>query len=89
MKKSLSLLIILALSACAGNIYDRRGSPALYLALDSQPDGYTGSLADGYGNFEIVSTLTDGTTLCRVVNINTFDRFQTESFCKLRGGEWR
>jgi hypothetical protein len=89
MTRIAGIIAILTLAACTVPAYDRNSSPTLYQALDTQPDGYTGNLADGSGTFEIASTFSNGTTLCRVANISTAGRFETESFCKARGGEWR
>ena len=78
----------LLLAGCVSSNFSRSSTPELYSALDTQRDGYTASLSSG-SSFEIVSTHTDGTRLCRVVNLDQPDRFLTESFCKVRGGEWR
>ncbi len=69
--------------------YDRPAAPGMFQALDTQPDGFEGLTADGRFEYEIVSTLTDGERLCRVVNLEGEERFHTESFCRVRGGEWR
>lgn len=92
MKAVIPLALVTILSGCATmqyGDYDRESAPDLYSALDSAPDGYEGRTADGVYAYEIVSTLTDGNRLCRVVNLSGDGRFHTESFCKVRGGEWR
>jgi len=78
----------LLLAGCVSSSLSRSSMPELYSALDTQRDGYTALLGNG-ASFEIVSTHTDGTRLCRIVNIDQPNRFVTESFCKVRGGEWR
>lgn len=89
MRAAVLILSVALLSACVATTFNRSATPNLYTALDSQLDGYSGALASGAGHFEIVSTRTDGRRLCRVVNVETEGRFHTESFCKIRGGEWR
>ncbi len=90
MKGLITVVLIMVLAGCASmpNL-DRAQAPGLFAALDSQPDGYTGDTADGVYQFEIISTRSDGTRLCRVVNLESDNRFHTESYCKIRGGEWQ
>jgi hypothetical protein len=90
MKAWVVALTLLMLAGCASmDSFTRERAPGLFSALDTQPDGYMGMTSDGEHRFEIVSTRTDGMRLCRVVNIESENRFHTESFCKARGGEWR
>jgi hypothetical protein len=88
MKRVAFFCTALLLAGCVSSNFSRSSTPELYSALDTQRDGYTASLGSN-ASFEIVSTRTDGTRLCRVVNIDQPNRFVTESFCKVRGGEWR
>ena len=82
-------LVVLTLVGCATMDFARSTDATLYQALDTQPDGFSATADDNAYSFELVSTRTDGTRLCRVVNIETENHFHTESFCKVRGGEWR
>lgn len=85
---ALTGLALAALTACVAPQGDRMAGPALLAALDSQGDGYVGTTAQGE-RFRIVSTSASSTELCRVVSIESAGRFEVESFCKARGGQWR
>ena len=58
-------------------------------ALDMQQDGYSGLIAETGESFTIQSTSASSTKLCRVVSINSGERYIVESFCKAKGGSWR
>ena len=62
--------------------------PSVVAALDTQADGYRG-VTDSGEPFTIVSTSASATELCRVVTVDRAGRFEVESFCKIRGGQWR
>ena len=62
--------------------------PTVTAALDTQADGYKGITAQGEP-FTIVSTSASATELCRVVTVDRPGKFEVESFCKARGGQWR
>ena len=92
MRKILSLFAIaLLLSACQmtnlRTSSDHRQS--LMSALDSQKDGYSGLIAETGEGFTIQSTSANSSKLCRVVSINSGERYIVESFCKAKGGVWR
>jgi len=92
MRKIIALLAMaLLLSACQmANLRissDHRQS--LMTALDKQQDGYSGLIAETGEAFTIQSTSASSTKLCRVVSIDTGNRFVVESFCKAKGGMWR
>lgn len=75
-------------AACATLPTDGADSPAILTALDEQADGFIGATETG-ARFEIESTSVSATRLCRVVSIDSGDRFDVESFCKAPGGSWR
>jgi hypothetical protein len=74
---------------CSANLVDARRLCLDGFIYQRARAGALGMTSDGEHRFEIVSTRTDGMRLCRVVNIESENRFHTESFCKARGGEWR
>jgi hypothetical protein len=90
-----NLLVVLIfgvfLVACqAGNVQqniDNRDS--LIAALNTQQDGYAGVIIETGESFTIRSTSASNTKLCRVVSIESGDRYIVESFCKVKGGAWR
>ena len=92
MKNILVILVTAAmLTGCvAGNVNnsgDNRQS--LIAALNTQHDGYVGVIAETGEKFTIRSTSASGAKLCRVVSIESGDRYIVESFCKAKGGAWR
>lgn len=92
MRKLIVVVVFgLLLSACmGGNIrsnIDTRES--LISALNTQQDGYQGVIAETGESFTIQSTSASSTKLCRVVSIESGDRYIVESFCKAKGGAWR
>ena len=92
MRKTIALVAIaLLLSACQmvnlRTSADHRQS--LMTALDKQQDGYSGLIAETGETFIIQSTSANNIKLCRVVSIDTNNRFIIESFCKAKGGMWR
>lgn len=92
MKKLIAILVtVVMLTGCvAGNIsssVDNRQS--LMTALNTQADGYSGIIAETGEAFTIQSTSASSTKLCRVVSIESGDRYIVESFCKAKGGAWR
>ena len=87
------LALIVAGAALAGCVATAPGGditagPTIVAALDTQPDGYSGVTGRGEP-FTIVSTSASATELCRVVSVDRPGRFEVESFCKARGGQWR
>lgn len=92
MKKLIAILVTaVMLTGCvAGNIsssVDNRQS--LITALNTQTDGYAGIIAETGEAFTIQSTSANNAKLCRVVSIESGDRYIVESFCKAKGGAWR
>ncbi len=92
MRKLLLILLFgLLITGCTtGNArtdVDARAS--LLAALNSQADGYQGVIAETGEGFTIQSTSASSTRLCRVVSIESGDRYLVESFCKAKGGAWR
>lgn len=89
--KPLAPLAVLAvLAACMSPVtYTRAQSPDLFQALDTRPDGYVGVVRSTGATYTIVSTRANSSRLCRVVTLKAPGDFQTESFCKSKGGEWR
>ena len=92
MKKLLVVVVtVFMLTGCiAGNTnsnIDNRQS--LINALNTQQDGYAGVIAETGEAFTIQSTSASSTKLCRVVSIESGDRYIVESFCKAKGGAWR
>ena len=86
-----SLVLLTGLAACmsAPPTYTRAMSPDLFRALDTRPDGYSGVVAATGASYRIVSTRANSERICRVVTLQVPGSFQTESFCKAKGGEWR
>ena len=80
--------LVLIVSACSTVSYNRIEAPALFSALDSQPNGYSGRLVNGE-TFKIVDTQASKTLLCRTVQITNVFNADTERYCKIKGGEWR
>ena len=69
--------------------FDRSSHPEIFAALDAMPDGYQGDLTSSGEIFHIRSTHVNETKLCRLVVIEGKETFHGESFCKIKGGEWR
>ena len=69
--------------------FDRSSHPEIFAALDAMPDGYQGDLTSSGQIFHIKSTHVNETKLCRLVVIKGKETFHGESFCKIKGGEWR
>lgn len=92
MRKWLGVVVFgLVLSGCMGanvrsNI-DNRDS--LIDALNTQQDGFAGVMTETGEHFTIQSTSASSHRLCRVVSIESGDRYIVESFCKAKGGAWR
>lgn len=80
--------LVLIVSACSTVSYKRIEAPALFSALDSQPNGYAGQLFNGE-TFQIVDTQASTTLLCRTIQITNGLHANTERYCKIKGGEWR
>lgn len=81
-------LAVLSISACSMKAYTRVDAPLLFSALDTQPNGYKGSIgADAI--FEITTTKTNQTLLCRDVKIASLDGTSKRQYCKIKGGDWR
>ena len=85
------ILIVAAISLVLAGCGSLRLSPNdqahLYNALDTQPDGYSATLASLA--YTIRETLASDTKLCRVVEIDQPGHFYVESYCKAPGGLWR
>ncbi len=84
----LSVPALTLLSACAVPGPQYESSPTIVTALETRPDGYSGVVPETGQRFQIVSTRASDTRLCRVVAIDSGDRFEVESFCKTKGGAW-
>lgn len=90
-KLVVGVVVAVLLSGCMGgnirsNVDDRN---SLIDALNTQPDGYSGVISETGESFTIQSTSASSTKLCRLVSIETGDRYVVESFCKAKGGAWR
>lgn len=87
------LLLVSLLVGCAtitpSRSFTRSAYPDMFAALDSQPDGYQGTVKTTGEAFRIRSTHANTTRLCRLVEIQGTESFYGESFCKAKGGEWR
>lgn len=81
------LALSLVLSGCGALTLSANEKADIYSALDTQPDGYSAVL--GPLSYTIIETKASSAKLCRVVEIDQPDRFDVESFCKARGGNWR
>lgn len=82
---------IFLLGACAeptANTYTRSTSPVFFAALDSQPNGTKGGLSDG-SLFLIQQTRVKSNLLCRDVQIVGSYGVEQQTYCKIKGGEWR
>ena len=62
--------------------------PELTEALGAEMDGFELLTPEGE-TYTIVSTFASSEKLCRVVSLETRLTFAIESFCKVKGGEWR
>lgn len=86
--RALALLALsLAVVGCSALTLSSTEKRDIYSALDTQPDGYSSNL--GNMSYTIIETRASATKLCRVVEIDQPDKFNVESFCKARGGNWR
>ena len=63
--------------------------PSLYTALDRQADGTKGFLSGNRVAYEVKSTYKNSSKLCRIVSFSEVNKFSTETFCKVKGGEWK
>lgn len=84
---ALTLVLTACQAAGVKTSVDHRQS--LINALNTQPDGFSGLIAETGESFTIQSTSASSSKLCRVVSIETGDRYVVESFCKAKGGSWR
>ena len=60
----------------------------LIRALGTEKDGFELVTSEG-STYSIISTYASPERLCRVVSLETSLAFAIESFCKIKGGEWR
>lgn len=60
----------------------------LIQALGTEQDGFELVTSEG-STYSIISTYASTERLCRVVSLETSLAFAIESFCKIKGGEWR
>ena len=90
MTKKLTLIALVAalLSACNMKTYTRSEAPMLFEALDTQPNGYKGSIGPD-ALFEITETKASRSLLCRSVKIASLEGKSSRQYCKIKGGEWR
>ena len=80
-------LCLLVLGCTASN-YSRVTEPSLYTALDRLEEGARGFLCGNWVGYEMKATSKSLSKLCRVVSFSEVNRFSTETFCKVKGGEW-
>ena len=88
MKYILFALALGSLGACATTSYTRVEAPALFNALDAQPNGWIETDETSIP-FQILSTRTNGTLLCRTISLQAKKIAKQKEFCKIKGGEWR
>jgi len=82
-------LLAACVSTSPGRSFARAEHPDMFAALDTSPDGYEGTVRATGETFRIKSTHVNASRLCRLVEIRGNDTFVGESFCKIKGGEWR
>jgi hypothetical protein len=88
MRSFVLIPLCLLVLGCTASNYSRVTEPSLYTALDRLEDGATGFLSGNRVAYEIKSTYKSSSKLCRVVSFSEANRFSTETFCKVKGGEW-
>ena len=81
----LCLLVI----GCTASQHSRVTEPSLYTALDRRADGAKGFLSGNRVTYEVKATYKSSSKLCRVVSFSEAKKFRTETFCKVKGGEWK
>jgi hypothetical protein len=59
--------------------------------LNSKSDGYIGAIGSSQDSYKIVSTKisNSGVKLCRVLSVESENEFKVETYCKMKGGNWR
>jgi len=81
--------LCLLVLGCTASHYSRVNEPSLYEALDRRADGAKGFLSGSRVAYEVKSTYKSSSKLCRVVSFSEANSFRTETFCKVKGGEWK
>jgi len=60
--------------------------------LNAKPDGYEGVISQIGKNYKILSTKvkesSNSKKLCRVVSLESTDKYLVKTFCKFKGGNW-
>jgi hypothetical protein len=87
------IVIAIFVSGCSTKFeqnreFERKDFPLLFSSLDKEKDGFS-SIASTGENFEIISTHRNDNKLCRLVKLKSPDLIYMETFCKIKGGEWR
>ena len=87
MTKKLTLIALVAalLSACNMKTYTRSEAPMLFEALDTQPNGYKGSIGPD-ALFEITGTKASQSLLCRSVKMLHLRVNPVDSTAKSKAG---
>lgn len=83
-----AVLFVGACSALSTNSYTRTTSPMFFAALDSAPNGAKGELNDG-ALYLIQKTRAKSNLLCRDVQVVHDSGVRKQTYCKIKGGEWR
>ena len=67
------------------------GDRILADVLNSKPDGYVGTIGSSAEIYKVVSTKisSSGVKLCRVLSVESENKFKVETYCKVKGGNWQ
>lgn len=68
--------------------FERNTHSNLFDALDKEKNNFSSNLLDNK-KFTIVSTYKNSNKLCRLVKFESDKSFYAETFCKIKGGEWK
>ena len=93
MNKFISILFItFYLISCTTLVknrnFERNTHSNLFDALDKEKNNFSSKLPDSE-KFTIVSTYKNSNKLCRLVKFESEKSFYAETFCKIKGGEWK
>ena len=68
--------------------FERKSHSNLFNALDKEKNNFSSKLLDNE-KFTIISTYKNSNKLCRLVKFESDKSFYAETFCKIKGGEWK
>ena len=88
MKQVIVIYLSLLIAGCTSALLTQ-DQETIFGALNSKVDGYSFKSETSGDVYTIISTYANDTRLCRVVSLKNVDRFIVESYCKVKGGQWR